>query len=116
MTSLGDDVDGFVGDLVHMLLDPTPGDVVNKYGASTCDYTETHRLRGERQRSINYHFIDQRLFLVEGYMHTEVRGRLRDGRAGIDDPVCEGRKLVRDGYHGITNRMIRDRVFDSIFY
>jgi len=92
MTRLCDGVDDFIGNLIHVLLDPTPGDVVNKHGASTCYYTETHRLRGERQRSINYHFIDQCLFLVEGYMHTEVRGRLRDGCADIENPVCEGRK------------------------
>ena len=46
MTSLGDDVDGFVGNLIDVFLDPTPGDVVDKHGASTSDYTETHRLGG----------------------------------------------------------------------
>ena len=61
-------------------------------------------------------FINDRLLLVEGYMHTEVHGRLRDERSGIDDAVCEGRKPVRDGDHSFTYRMIRDRVFDSIFY
>ena len=116
VTRLCGGVDGFVGNLVDVFLDPTPSDVVNKHGASTCDNTETHRLGGERQRSIHYHFIDQRLFLVDGYINAKVRTHLSGGRSEIDGSVYEGRKLVRDGDHSFTYRMIRDRVFDSIFY
>ena len=115
VTRLCGGVDGFVGNLVDVFLDPTPSDVVNKHGASTCDNTETHRLGGERQRSIHYHFIDQRLFLVERHIHIEVRGRLRDGRSGIENPMYKGRKLVRDGDHSFAYGMVRDRVWGTKF-
>ena len=95
---------------------PTPGDVVEKHSSSTSNYTETDRLGSECQGSIHYDFINDCLFLVEGDSNADVRNHLRGGRSGIDDAVCEGRKPVRDGDHSFTYRMIRDRVFDSIFY
>ena len=93
---------------------PTPGDVVDKHGSSTSDYTETHRLGGERQRSIHYHFINDRLFLVDGDSNADVRTHLRGGRSSICDAVCEGRKPVRDGDRSFTYRMIRDRVSQAV--
>ena len=47
VTSLGDRVDGFVGNLIDVLLDPAPSDVIEKHSPGTGDHAETHRLRGE---------------------------------------------------------------------
>ena len=88
MTRLCDGVDGFVGNLIDVFIDPTPGDVMDKYSSSTSDYTETHRLGSECQGSIHYHFIDNSMFLVDGDIDADVRCHLRSGRSGIDDAPC----------------------------
>jgi len=72
VTSNGDRVDGFISNLVRVLLDPTPIDVVQIH-SGTSDNTETCRFRSEHERSIYYHFIYDCLFLVECYIHTYER-------------------------------------------
>ena len=47
VTSLGDRVDSSVGNLVDVLLDSAPSDVMEKHSPGTGDHAETHRLRGE---------------------------------------------------------------------